>query len=138
MTLGSQRRSSMNQMDMYKDDWAMNKVISLLLTTICVGLMSPMSYASERAEKGWQLVERGAMIVDVRTPQEFSNGHLNNAVNFPLSELDQHFKDIDKDRLIVLYCRSGNRSGQAYKYLQSQGFTNLYNAGGFEELQHAQ
>lgn len=97
-----------------------------------------MSYASERAEKGWQLVERGAMIVDVRTPQEFSNGHLNNAVNFPLSELDQHFKDIDKDRLIVLYCCSGNRSGQAYKYLQSQGFTNLHNAGGFEELQHAQ
>ncbi|MDW3122319.1 rhodanese-like domain-containing protein [Vibrio sp. 1974] len=38
---------------------------------------------------------------------------------------------------IVLYCRSGNRSGKAYQYLQSQGFTNLHNAGGFEELQDA-
>lgn len=116
----------------------MNKLISLLLTTICFGLMSPMSYASERAEKGWQLIEQGAMIVDVRTPQEFSDGHLDNAVNFPLSELDKHFKDIDKDKLIVLYCRSGNRSNQAYQYLQSQGFKNLHNAGGFEELQRAQ
>ncbi|MEF1216113.1 rhodanese-like domain-containing protein, partial [Vibrio alginolyticus] len=42
-----------------------------------------------------------------------------------------------KDQAIVLYCRSGNRSGKAYQYLQSQGFTNLHNAGGFEELQDA-
>lgn len=116
----------------------MKKVISLLLATLCVGLMSPMTFASERAEKGWLLIEQGAMIVDVRTPQEFSQGHLDNAVNFPLSNLDKHVKDINKDQLIVLYCRSGNRSSQAYQYLQSQGFTNLHNAGGIEELQQAQ
>lgn len=116
----------------------MKKAISLLLTTVCVGLMSPMTLASERAEKGWQLVDRGAMLVDVRTPQEFAQGHLDSAVNFPLSELDNHFKDIEKDKMIVLYCRSGNRSGKAYQYLQSQGFTNLHNAGGFEELKQVQ
>ncbi|EHV5555356.1 rhodanese-like domain-containing protein [Vibrio parahaemolyticus] len=116
----------------------MKKVVSLFLATLCVGLLSFSVAASERAEQGWQLIEKGAMIVDVRTPQEFSEGHLDNAVNFPLSELDKHFKDVKKDQLIVLYCRSGNRSGQAYQYLQSQGFTNLHNAGGLEELQNAQ
>ncbi|HHF3079222.1 TPA: rhodanese-like domain-containing protein [Vibrio diabolicus] len=115
----------------------MKKVVSLFLATLCVGLLSPNVAASERAEQGWQLIEKGAMIVDVRTPQEFSEGHLDNAVNFPLSELDKHFQAVDKDQAIVLYCRSGNRSGQAYQYLQSQGFTNLHNAGGLEELQDA-
>ncbi|ENJ2866296.1 rhodanese-like domain-containing protein [Vibrio parahaemolyticus] len=116
----------------------MKKAISLFLATLNLGLLAPNVAASERAEQGWQLIEQGAMLVDVRTPQEFSEGHLDNAVNFPLSELDEHFKDVKKDQMIVLYCRSGNRSGQAYQHLQSQGFTNLHNAGGLEELQNAQ
>ncbi|MCF7480669.1 rhodanese-like domain-containing protein [Vibrio sp. J1-1] len=115
----------------------MNKVISLFLAIIATCLLAPTAIASERAEQGWQLIEQGAMIVDVRTPQEFAEGHLDDAVNFPLSELDKHFKDVKKDQLIVLYCRSGYRSGQAYQHLQSQGFTNLHNAGGLDELQQA-
>ncbi len=98
-------------------------------------LFSSFSMASERAEQGWQLIEQGALIVDVRTPQEFVNGHLDNAQNFPLHELDRHVSSIDKDKLIVLYCRSGNRSGQAYNYLREQGFTNVHNAGGLQEMQ---
>ncbi|SON48779.1 rhodanese-like domain-containing protein [Vibrio tapetis] len=98
-------------------------------------LFSPFSMASERAEQGWQLIEQGALIVDVRTPQEFDDAHLNNALNFPLHELDKHFSSINKDRVIVLYCRSGNRSGQAYNYLLEQGFTHLHNAGGLQEMQ---
>ncbi len=116
----------------------MRKAMALLLTSLFVGLISPTTWASERAEKGWQLIEQGALVVDVRTPQEYAEGHLDNAVNFPLSDLDKHFKDIDKDKVIVLYCRSGNRSGKAYQYLQSQGFTQLHNAGGFAELKHVQ
>ncbi|EOX4962398.1 rhodanese-like domain-containing protein [Vibrio alginolyticus] len=115
----------------------MKKAVSLFLATLCIGFLSPNVSASERAEQGWQLIDKGAMIVDVRTPQEFSEGHLDNAVNFPLSELDKHFQDVDKDQAIVLYCRSGNRSGKAYQYLQTQGFTNLHNAGGLGELQDA-
>ncbi|BDR15573.1 rhodanese-like domain-containing protein [Vibrio sp. STUT-A11] len=116
----------------------MKRFISLTLTAICISLITPMTFASERAEQGWLLIEQGAMIIDVRTPREFAEGHLDNAVNFPLSELDKHYKGIVKDKEIVLYCRSGNRSGKAYQYLQSKGFTNLHNAGGFEELQNVQ
>lgn len=102
--------------------------------TLAVLASSPLM-ASERAEIGWQWIDQGAMIVDVRTAQEFMAGHLPKAVNFPLSELQRHFANMNKDTQIVLYCRSGNRSGQAYQYLKYQGFTQIHNAGGLVEMQ---
>jgi len=107
-----------------------------LIFTLLVSFSLPVS-ASSRADIGWDWIEQGALIVDVRTPQEFADGHLDNAKNYPLSELDKHFSNIDKDTQIVLYCRSGNRSGQAYQYLTVQGFTNLHNAGGLVEMEQA-
>lgn len=115
----------------------MKKLLPIVFTCLSLAFTAPPVLASERAEQGWQWIDQGAMIVDVRTPQEFADGHLDNAVNFPLSELDKHFANVNKDTQIVLYCRSGNRSGQAYQYLQSQGFTNLHNAGGLVEMQQA-
>ena len=109
----------------------------LVITALCVSLTCGIAQASERAETGWEWIEQGALIVDVRTPQEFADDHLDNAVNYPLSELDQHFAGINKDAQIVLYCRSGNRSGQAYQWLEKQGFTNLHNAGGLVEMQQS-
>ena len=95
----------------------MKKLLPMVFTCLSLAFTEPSVFASERAEQGWQWIEQGAMIVDVRTPQEFADGHLDKAVNFPLSELDKHFANVDKDTQIVLYCRSGNRSGQAYLYL---------------------
>ncbi|GAL29746.1 phage shock protein E [Vibrio variabilis] len=90
--------------------------------------------ASERAQRGWQWIEEGAMVIDVRTPSEFNEDHLDQAVNYPLSELDKYIGNLDKSQPIVLYCRSGNRSGQALQYLSSKGFTALHNAGGLNEM----
>ncbi|WP_117234806.1 rhodanese-like domain-containing protein [Vibrio maerlii] len=111
----------------------MNRLIKVFGCVLPI-LISLSSYASERAELGWQLIDDGAMVVDVRTPQEFSQGHLNEAINIPLSEIEQGFESIDKSAPIVLYCRSGARSGRAHYYLESIGFTNIHNAGGLEEL----
>ncbi|WP_159737718.1 rhodanese-like domain-containing protein [Vibrio atypicus] len=113
----------------------MKKSLIALLASLAF-LSSPL-LASERADIGWEWIEQGAMVVDVRTPQEFADGHLKSAINYPLSELDKHFANIDKETQIVLYCRSGNRSGKAFDYLQSKGFTNLHNAGGLVEMQQA-
>ncbi|WP_373947996.1 rhodanese-like domain-containing protein [Vibrio pomeroyi] len=107
------------------------------LSALCVALLSSGVHASERADIGWDLIEKGAMVVDVRTPEEFKQGHLDNAINYPLSEVATHFASIDKDQPIVLYCRSGNRSGQAYQFLQAQGFTQIHNAGGLIEIQES-
>ncbi|MCY9803853.1 rhodanese-like domain-containing protein [Vibrio scophthalmi] len=113
----------------------MNKALIVLIAIL--NLASASALASPRAEQGWQWIEQGALVVDVRTPQEFQAGHLDDAINYPLSDLAQHFANIDKQQAIVVYCRSGARSGRAYDYLISQGFTQVHNAGGFEEMQQS-
>ena len=77
------------------------------------------------------LVDAGARLIDVRTPGEFSAGHIKGAVNIPLQEMDKRLSEFGpKDGVIVLYCRSGNRSGQAKTKLDQAGFTQTHNAGG--------
>ncbi|MFA0414481.1 rhodanese-like domain-containing protein [Vibrio renipiscarius] len=113
----------------------MKLIHALLLAVLSFSSLSAL--ASERAEKGWQWIDQGAVIVDVRTPQEFRSGHLENAVNYPLSDIAQYITQLDKTQPIVVYCRSGARSGRAYDYLQSQGFTQVHNAGGYVEMNQA-
>ncbi|MDO4779135.1 MAG: rhodanese-like domain-containing protein [Tissierellia bacterium] len=69
-------------------------------------------------------------LVDVRTFEEYSEGHIKNSQLLPLDTLTYNAeKKLKKENLIILYCRSGNRSGQAQKYLEKLGYTSL-NAGG--------
>lgn len=72
-------------------------------------------------------------VIDVRTPAEFAEGHLEGAVNIDWQ--DAGFADtvsaLDKDGTYVIYCRSGNRSAQAIDAMTSMGFTDLTNAGGY-------
>ncbi|UBH13552.1 rhodanese-like domain-containing protein [Macrococcus armenti] len=67
-----------------------------------------------------QLLEQSAEIklIDVREIEEFEAGHINEAINIPLSELDQHISDFNKEDDYIIICRSGNRSGMACDYLQ--------------------
>ncbi|EIJ2220253.1 rhodanese-like domain-containing protein [Vibrio cholerae] len=93
--------------------------------------------ASELAELAWQMVNEGALLIDVRTVEEYAQGHLDTALNWPLSEVETAFSAIEKERPIVLYCRSGNRSGIAQKYLIEQGYTRVHNGGGYAEMRQA-
>tara|TARA_R110002153_G_scaffold3042_8_gene14473 strand:+ start:16120 stop:16494 length:375 start_codon:yes stop_codon:yes gene_type:complete len=67
------------------------------------------------------------VIVDVRTPEEFQQGHVPNAINVPLSEIIDNPAILasSKEKSIVLYCRSGYRAGKAAKALQKDGYQNL-------------
>ena len=67
------------------------------------------------------------MLVDVRTPGEFQNGHLAGAINIPLQELDRRLQELRpyRDTELVLYCESGMRAGYAERMLRQQGFTEL-------------
>lgn len=77
-----------------------------------------------------RLVELGALLVDVRTPEEFSAGHIDGAVNIPLQALDRRMGELGpKDRSIVVYCRSGNRSSRARRMLESAGFSAVHDLG---------
>ena len=81
-------------------------------------------------------IEREALIVDVRTPEEFADGHYPGAINIPhesiLDGLNQ--LGVTTSTAVILYCRSGNRSGQAEQALREKGFTEARNAGGLEAL----
>ena len=74
-------------------------------------------------------------IVDVRTPSEFYNGHVPGSVNLPLDTIDKHIgilKGMSKP--IVLCCRSGNRSNQAYNKLKMKGCHEIYDGGSWKEV----
>lgn len=68
--------------------------------------------------------------IDVRTPAEYAEGHIPGALNIPLDTLASRMGEWPRDGLYVLYCRSGNRSGQAKAALDASGFTRVVNFGG--------
>jgi len=72
---------------------------------------------------GRELVANGALLLDVRTPEEFSDRHLDGAVNIPVQELAGRVHELGaKDRPIVVYCRSGARSASAATLMKSAGY----------------
>ena len=79
------------------------------------------------------------ILVDVRTPEEFNERHIEGSINIPLDNISgEPFIDIDalpqdKDSLILLICRSGNRTQTALKLLEQAGYTRVYNIGGIIE-----
>ncbi len=79
-------------------------------------------------------VKSGALVVDVRSPHEFSSGHLSQAFNFPLDELEGMLpqKVNDKNRVILVHCRTGLRSKKAKERLQQIGYKNVFDLGSYE------
>ena len=76
--------------------------------------------------------ETGYLILDVRTKEEYDEGHIPNSVLLPNETIDEDVSDIlpDKDQKILIYCRSGNRSKQASQKLADLGYTDLIEFGG--------
>jgi phage shock protein E len=77
----------------------------------------------------------GTRIIDVREPFEFAEDHIPGALNIPLNSIPAHAEDIRNFKSpVVLYCRSGNRSGMALRTLSGLGITELYNGGGLFDM----
>ena len=73
----------------------------------------------------------GAVLLDVRTPQEYREGHIPGSQNVPLQQLDKVEEVTEnKDTVLYVYCRSGARSRQAVSLLRAMGYTNVHNIGG--------
>lgn len=73
-----------------------------------------------------------ALLVDVRTPAEYASGHLAGSINvdWTASGYEAEFAKLPKDKPLLLYCRSGGRSGQALEYLQAKGYQVQHMEGG--------
>lgn len=118
-----------------KSTKALRIIATLVLSTLAVtgcssnGSTSPQLGIEEFAAK---TVEADVVVLDVRTPEEFAEGHLANAINidFQSGNFANEISKLDKGTTYAVYCRSGNRSGQAVKVLADLGFTDLYDMDG--------
>ena len=108
----------------------MIKLITFLALTL---MLSVGTLANEN--KPTTNLEKSTVIIDVRTAQEFSAGNIKNSKLIPYDVITQKIAQVvpSKDTPIVLYCRSGRRSGIAERYLKDMGYTNVENYGGMEE-----
>lgn len=74
-------------------------------------------------------IKDGALLVDVRSPGEFASGSVAGAVNIPLDSIQSHLVKFKNKKNIIVFCRSGARSGQAKSILARNGIQNVFNGG---------
>jgi rhodanese-related sulfurtransferase len=83
------------------------------------------------AKKSVDANDQAALILDVRTAEEFADAHIDGALNIPVQELQQRYVELgqDKQQSIIIYCRSGARSAMAARMLSQLGFTRVKDIG---------
>jgi phage shock protein E len=99
---------------------------NMLLKLCAAGLMM-FAFSGAFGEPVW---------IDVRTIEEFNTDHIDGDANIPLAEISaaKLIAEYGKDAELMLYCRSGNRAGQARQLLEDAGFTKVTNAGGIDDV----
>lgn len=84
-----------------------------------------------------QHVKQGAIVLDVRTKQEYISGHIPNSINIPVNDISTNIGKLPaKDVTIITCCATGIRSGKAASILKTTGYTSVYNGGSWEQLQN--
>lgn len=78
------------------------------------------------------IIDEGAFLVDVRTPGEFATGNVKGSVNIPLDSVPNQLAKFKNKKNIIVFCRSGARSGQAKTFLQQNGISNVINGGAWD------
>lgn len=110
------------------------KRLTTLLGLVMIGLIgcSSTNYTIS-ADDALELIDTdNAVLLDVRTPTEYDDGHIEDATLFPLSDITSSIETAipDKSTEIIVYCRSGNRSAEAIDILLDLGYTNVHDLGG--------
>ncbi len=120
----------------------MKKIYSAILASILfVVIISGCLYSATPPEKpkyvdisvqqGKEMIDRSEVfILDVRTREEYNESHINGSTLIPVQELDIRFKELPRDKKILVYCRTGGRSVIASEILVKNGFTQIYNMQG--------
>ncbi|MFD0975330.1 rhodanese-like domain-containing protein [Salinimicrobium gaetbulicola] len=83
-----------------------------------------------------EMIKNGGVIIDVRTKKEYTSGHIKGSKNIPLNSLSNNLKKLNKHQTVITCCASGMRSASAKSILQANGFTDVYNGGGWRNLQN--
>ncbi|HLO13099.1 MAG TPA: rhodanese-like domain-containing protein [Pseudoneobacillus sp.] len=102
-------------------------ILALVVILSACG-MNNGGYHNITSKEAKELIDnQKVVILDVRTPEEFQEGHIPDATLLPLQELEARMNELEKDETYLVVCRSGNRSSQASDMLAKNGFTNIYN-----------
>ena len=103
------------------------KIISFI---VCVLLLTACGtkYETIDSNVAMTLIEQEAVVIDVRTADEYNEGHIDGSINIPVDNISSI--EYDKDSVIIVYCASGMRSSNAAKILIDLGYTNVYNLDG--------
>ncbi len=113
----------------------------ILLVLLCVGCGSEEKEMIKSGKvtcdqmKEIMKYDGNPRLIDVRTKEEYDSGHLDGAINIPYEtvvETIQDMRSVAHDTPIIVYCRSGNRSGQAFTSLKNAGYTNVYDLGAMD------
>jgi phage shock protein E len=90
-------------------------------------LISPQEYQA-------QFVQASShVLIDVRTPEEYASGYIQNAINIPVESLQARLSEVPENTPVVVYCRSGNRSAAAAQILVEAGFQPIFDLGGIQD-----
>ena len=112
----------------------MKKVIAVITSLLLAGCSTTTTGATNMnvSEFSKKISESGVVILDVRTPGEFAEGYIEGAQNidFQSGNFENEIAVLDKNVTYAVYCRSGNRSGQAAKIMHDAGFHDVYNLDG--------
>ena len=99
-----------------------------------MGFLDMLGFGN-KAEKIKEFVEKGAVIIDVRTPAEFASGHIKDSKNIPLNTISSKVEEIKKlAKPVIVCCASGMRSSQAASVLKQNGIE-VINGGGWSSLE---
>jgi phage shock protein E len=119
-----------------------NKVFTLFLVLACTlfcanPVVAELKGNAEAASAGWELIEKGALLIDVRSATEYEGGHIEGSINIPHSEIDALKQAIgsELDRSVVFYCGSGRRADKVRLQLEAEGFTGIFNASGLDAME---
>ena len=116
----------------------MNWIIPMVAGLVIVAFIALKRMALVSAALARKLVREGALVIDVRSPEEFRGGHVPEVVNIPLGELREslprHVKD--KNQVLLLHCLSGGRSGIAQQQAKRMGYPNVFNLGSYGRAAH--
>jgi len=107
-------------------------IIAIALAAFTLVVIVPRLRRSNRLDgnAARELVARGALLLDVRTADEYNDQHIDGAVNIPLNQLRNRIGEISPvERPVVVYCRSGMRSGHAKRLLETHSFTAVHDLG---------
>ncbi len=107
-------------------------LIGLLLLGTGCGISKPYREMSMQKASEWMEKESGYLLVDVRTAEEYEEGHIPGAILLPIEEIREGKLDTlpDHDQTLLVYCRTGRRAEDAAAILVKEGYSNVYAIGG--------